>query len=124
MSDHKVSSIVNSILSKKASQELVNQLREEFDGEFMEPEIEQGWWYIVETNNGTEYIPTDVMSEEEIIKEYGVDPEDIEEMEGWGARLSAPGYMDATDWVVFDTEEEAMEYLLDTYADGYVEDSF
>jgi hypothetical protein len=34
---------------------------------------------------------------------------------GYGARLSAPGYMDRTDWSVFDTEEEAQTYLEETY---------
>lgn len=38
------------------------------------------------------------------------DAEDITEVsvvEGYGARLSAPGYMDCTEWSVYDTEEEA-----------------
>jgi len=34
---------------------------------------------------------------------------------GVGARLSAPGYMDCTEWSVFDTEEEAQTYLDETY---------
>ncbi len=33
--------------------------------------------------------------------------------EGYGARLSMPGYLDATDWAVFDTEAEAEEYIKD-----------
>jgi len=46
-----------------------------------------------------------------------VDGKYIEHWEiiGWGARLSAPGYLDCTDWSVFDTEREAKEYLRDTY---------
>lgn len=36
---------------------------------------------------------------------------------GYGARLSAPGYLDATDWTVFDTQDEAEQYLVDTYGD-------
>ena len=39
----------------------------------------------------------------------------ITRVEGYGARLSAPGYMDCTPWTVFATEEEAEEYLRDTY---------
>ena len=35
----------------------------------------------------------------------------ITKRSGWGARLSAPGYLDCTDWTVFDTEAEAQEYL-------------
>ena len=34
---------------------------------------------------------------------------------GYGARLSAPGYLDCTDWCVFDTEQEAIDYLAETY---------
>src|SRR6267154_983160 len=30
---------------------------------------------------------------------------------GYGARLSAPGYLDCTEWVVFDTPQEAHAYL-------------
>ncbi len=35
--------------------------------------------------------------------------------EGWGAQLTAPGYLDQTDLSVFDTEEEAIEYIVSTY---------
>jgi hypothetical protein len=38
-------------------------------------------------------------------------------IEGYGARLSAPGYLDCTDWAVFDTEQEAEEYLDENYPD-------
>ena len=37
--------------------------------------------------------------------------------QGYGARLSAPGYLDCTEWTVFDTEEEAREYLEEMYPD-------
>jgi hypothetical protein len=36
-------------------------------------------------------------------------------IEGFGARLSAQGYMDCTDWTVFSTSEEAQSYLEETY---------
>lgn len=38
-------------------------------------------------------------------------PEFFELVEGWGARMSAPGYLDCTDWCVFPTREEAEEYI-------------
>lgn len=41
----------------------------------------------------------------------------VELREGWGARLSAPGYMDCTDWSVFDSEEEAEAYLEETFGE-------
>lgn len=37
--------------------------------------------------------------------------------EGYGARLSAPGYLDCTEWTVFDTVKEAEEHLTDMYGD-------
>lgn len=42
-------------------------------------------------------------------------PMSWENFKGYGARLSAPGYLDCTEWTVFDTEEEAREYLAETY---------
>lgn len=39
------------------------------------------------------------------------EPLSWENIKGYGARLSAPGYLDCTEWAVFDTEEEAREYL-------------
>lgn len=41
---------------------------------------------------------------------------------GFGARLSAPGYMDCTEWSVFDTAKEAEEYLKEMYGDESEED--
>jgi hypothetical protein len=38
-----------------------------------------------------------------------------EVVHGYGARLSANGYLDCTEWCVFDTEHAAAEYLADTY---------
>lgn len=41
----------------------------------------------------------------------------IERKHGWLARMSAPGYMDATDWSAHDSEAAAREYLQKTYID-------
>ena len=46
----------------------------------------------------------------------------VEEKTGYGARLSAPGYLDCTDWMVFDSIEEAQNYLHDTFHDDHHED--
>jgi hypothetical protein len=46
----------------------------------------------------------------------------VELIEGFGARLSAPGYMDCTEWCVFETEEEATTYLVEMYGDDECED--
>jgi hypothetical protein len=44
-------------------------------------------------------------------------PQSWENIKGYGARLSAPGYLDCTEWTVFDTEDEAREYLEEMYPD-------
>lgn len=38
-----------------------------------------------------------------------------ETIRGYGARLSAPGYLDCTEWTVFETEQEALDYLEEMY---------
>ena len=43
--------------------------------------------------------------------------ESIEIVSGWGARLSAPGYLDCTEWSVYETEEEARADLAEMYGD-------
>lgn len=94
---------------------------------FMQPQIEFGQYFAVETNQGTFIVPADVIGSNKsiaagVFTDYveGTIPDDdelIEIKEGWLARLSAPGYMDCTDWSVFDTEEEAVQGLKDLYED-------
>lgn len=93
-------------------------------------------WLRVETTQGTEFVPagqlglfvrnsdcpsqplTDNEREKTIdkIRDYveGT-PESWENIKGYGARLSAPGHFDCTEWSVFDTEEEANAYLEEYY---------
>lgn len=95
-------------------------------------------WLRVETRQGTTFVDSSSLclfvrnsdstsqplSDEEhdeyaaIIEPYvdGI-PQQWENIKGFGARLSAPGYMDCTDWCVFDSEDEANEYLADNYPD-------
>ncbi len=104
---------------------------------FMQPEIAHGKWIAAETTVGTEYIPQDVVGKLEALANVGdeinTDPpehgdtiaklrpylegdlQSAEVVEGFGARLSAPGYMDCTDWTVLVSREEAVEHLADTY---------
>lgn len=44
-------------------------------------------------------------------------PQSARIIEGFGARLSAPGYLDCTDWCVFDDADEAKAYLEENYGD-------
>lgn len=105
---------------------------------FMKPEVVQGTWLIVDTDLGGEVIPSDVVDMKEarelqsmMAADPGV-PVDLKDFdlgkyvqgsqlyeldikEGFGARLSAPGYLDSTDWTFFDNEADAMEYLENAY---------
>lgn len=104
----------------------------------MQAQVGFGTWLVVE-GDGTEFLPDTFgipLSPGEVIdytsplfadmlscaRDYtSMFPETIREFsmrEGWGARLSAPGYMDCTDWLVFSTEAEARAYLEEFFGDG------
>jgi hypothetical protein len=110
----------------------------------MQPQIIHGLWLEVEAD-GTNWIPVEEScgklglgvgdeltpeSEDEegwarykaqvgAFIEAGPDRiSSIKLVKGWGARLSAAGYLDCTEWSVFDTEEEAKRYLRDEYEVG------
>ena len=108
---------------------------------FMQPQIIKQRWLTIDGPNGSENIPADLVREpslggfseakrkafaecEEFAKYVFEQAEDYaqnrkfyscEFVDGFGARFSAPGYMDATDWAIFDTEAEAVKYLLDQH---------
>lgn len=98
-----------------------------FTNSFMQPQIEFGYYFEVETNVGTEIVPADVIGRtcdthvEALLNYLEGDPldDDVEVplKEGWLARMHAPGYMDCTEWSAFATRAEAEDYLLDTYSD-------
>jgi hypothetical protein len=93
----------------------------------MKPEIvgPTDWWE-VDTHEGTFFVQAEFVGlkkedvELEKLKDY-VDVADVghiidwELKRGYGARMSAPGYLDCTDWTVFDTVGEAREHLVDDY---------
>ena len=87
---------------------------------FMQRQItRKSKWYQVETNRGTEFLPDDLVGKSPVLTDFAQycegTPESFELIEGYGARLSAPGYMDCTEWSVFPTEKEALEYLDEYY---------
>ena len=90
-----------------------------FKNSFMKPEVTcKQLWYQVEDEIGEIYIyPAELFGTIELLKEHGEDSE-IETISGYGARLSAPGYLDCTDWTLHDSEEEALEYLIETYGNN------
>ena len=71
-------------------------------------------WLAVETNIGTEYIPADICAPNaEGIRDFvqGNIIDSVVHVRGYGARLSMPGYMDCTEWIVFPTKSQAEAYL-------------
>lgn len=117
---------------------------ERLSQQFMQPDVYYGPYWAVEANGGeTHIVPADVCDpwpnpEEDIptgrslfeLADYidgTMDKDDgdmpcVERQIGWLARLSAPGYMDATDWTAHETEDEAYEYLAETYGDDEDDD--
>ena len=81
-------------------------------------QVEQGTWFEVETNQGYELVPADLIHgynahKDEIplcvFEDYceGT-PKSFKAIDGYCARYSAPGYMDCTDWVgPYPTQAEA-----------------
>jgi len=103
---------------------------------FMEPFVEHGEWVEVDGPMGGESVSAEYVDGEEIeelkreiekdgrasvegtsLRDYLENSEihDIELRQGYGAYMSAPGYMDRTDLSVFDTEEDALDYLFEMY---------
>ena len=111
--------------------------------QFMKPQIEFGEWLEVDGACGIEAVPADLVyipkwmitdldyetdcmeedsdlrnvldSVEDFIESNIDDVTSVQLIEGYGARLSAPGFMDSTAWTVFKTREEAEEFLREEY---------
>ena len=115
---------------------------------FMQPEIVHGLWLRVDTLNGTWWLPEDLvgptflkqgvayevewfnLEEDSNLKALVYDLEDYVEadrteiyeltlVEGWGGRMSAPGYMDRTEWVVLPEREDVEAVLEDMYGEDH-----
>ncbi len=82
---------------------------------FMEPQIVEGSWVTVEDDHGEMYrIPAEYAGDA-LVHPQGFAV--VDEMDGFGARLSAPGYLDCTEWDVFLTKEHARAHLREMYGD-------
>jgi hypothetical protein len=97
---------------------------------FMKPVIEYAEYWEVETSVGTEIVPSDVVD----VTNVGVlhdegsvlarvapyvegTPRTVIGHHGWIARMSAPGYMDCTEWSCHTSYEAAAEYLEEMYGE-------
>lgn len=116
----------------------------------MQKQIQKGSWLLIDGNCGTDAVPAELFSRAvlatfgathaewtadadsegfealcESVRDY-TENSDIREItmkRGYGARLSAPGYMDCTAWAVYDSEEEAEEALVEMYGDDEESDT-
>jgi hypothetical protein len=104
---------------------------------FMKPEIYEGDAYVAEGNMGGGVIPADLVGElglnvGDIVKQGDANFEGVKEAladfiegeifevsfeHGWLGRYQAPGYMDATEWALYKSQEEAEKHLQDMYGD-------
>lgn len=125
--------------AKAAIQASLNTLKakNELKADFMEPQVFEATGLRVDTAAGTYYIPELEVElpkgEGTVVKDPGeiellwpqiqdyvevFSPKDVyevEEVHGWFGRYSAPGYLDATDYVFADTEEECRAELEAVY---------
>jgi hypothetical protein len=97
---------------------------------FMKPQVYQGEYYEVTAGHGETWIvPVDATgflsgfaqpasSLQDYVEPDIDDPDEIlQPKRGWLARMSAPGYLDCTDWSAHDSEQEAREYLDEMYGE-------
>lgn len=93
---------------------------------FMQRQVIKDSFYRANDHHGeTQMIPSDVFTEEQFRTEYDI-PEDteIETVTGFFCRLSAPGYMDCTDWSgPYATDAAANEALTEMYGEEEEESS-
>lgn len=99
---------------------------------FMKPVISYDRWVEADTSHGIFFIQQGLVGkttspDKSALLDYlpvstVEDIYDITLIDGYGARLSATGYMDCTEWTVFPTAVDAATYLRDFYGDG-MEDS-
>ena len=95
----------------------------------MQPEIIYGEWYEIDGDCGTEFVPADIVGDlpDGGHDRWGAPPPKLadylesrrivswQRIAGYGARMSAPGYLDCTAWAVYETEEEAEDNLQEMY---------
>ncbi len=105
---------------------------------FMQHQVEHGVWITGDTDQGGFVIQGDLVDlnaiklliqhlndndildiDETPLRDYieGNHLHALEIKTGYGARLSAPGYLDCTEWDFFETEDEAEEHLDETYGE-------
>lgn len=98
---------------------------------FMEPETYKGAMWGVDSAHGIELVPCDLIGDtltgdtlakatalRDYITPQPADVWSVKLVRGWFARLSAPGYLDATEWSgPFRSERAALRFLREMYGE-------
>jgi hypothetical protein len=98
----------------------LTELYEIYDGDFLQPVIYQDRFFEVDTNYGIEWIEQELIGKttepsKSELHDYieGTRVYGCRLIDGYGAYLSAAGYLDRTELCVFETEMEAIQYLVE-----------
>lgn len=86
---------------------------------FMKPFATYGTFHQLDTRTeGIVSVPAEYFSAAQFAHDNGMDVDDVETITGWFARLSAPGYMDCTEWQgPYEDESSAYAGLAESYGD-------
>lgn len=93
--------------------------------DFMEPETFKGYMWAVEDNHGEVFMyPVDYFDKEDVVHEVGKENiAKFKRLQGWFGRMSAPGYLDATEWIgPFRSEQDVLSELEEQYGNEDYED--
>lgn len=119
----KVLGNVESMEEEMIFDDMVRSVAEErFRTSFMKPEVITSSYASVETTRGTEFVldfkrGATAGEVRGFLEGEPLDPEEVPEFKiATLARMSAPGYMDCTEWSAFSSDQEAYEYLIEHYA--------
>lgn len=95
---------------------------------FMNYEItgKQPWWQV--EDGSTSFYPCEFFTKKEIAEMHDLDladeddAEKVAQIDGYGARLSASGYLDCTEWGVYESRAAARAALDEMYGDDEADD--
>lgn len=102
-------------LSERDILQILQREEDPMSTPFMIPDYEFGNFWEVETPDGTYFLLHYMFTEKEVRENYrevytvGIRPN------MWGARLNAPGYLDCTEWAIFDSKKKAENYIRETF---------
>ena len=92
--------------------------------DFMEPQVTYFTrWFEITGNEGITFVEMDTVYPDRNQRSFDPPKSDVlpfyngseirstRIVDGYGARFSAPGYLDCTEWTVFETKEQAQSFL-------------